>query len=124
MSQIKERRECREKIMDILTEVGAVAVYDRYLKLRSMYFDNLGEKEKQKKQRRFNEDMRKQIEKMFYALHDVYAGLEREIRRDKQYRKCTKCGKRHMIHMEDFRKEVYGEPVQCMCSQCRPKSKF
>lgn len=119
---IKERPECRKKINEIMKKAGAVTFEEKYYFLRNIWFDNIEELAKDKM--KYDADTRKQIEKMFYELHGVYAELEREIREYKTMRKCAECGTKHMVNMEDYRKHVFGEKVKFLCFTCRPKRKF
>lgn len=124
MSKIKERPECRKKINDILKNAGAVTFEEKYYYLRRLYSDNLDESDKPIKERKYNNNMVKQIEKMFDELQHVYAFIESDIIRRKIKRKCADCGKKHMVNMTDQYRYIHGEKVRFLCSSCRPLRKF
>ena len=113
---MKERPKCRERIEKILKDAGAVTFEEKYWKLWKMFLDS--------EKRKDNEDMRKEIDIMFHEKHEVYASIERNIRRKNIRRKCTKCGKNHMVNMVDQHLYVTGQQVKFLCSICRPKRKF
>ena len=114
--KIKERQEEREKIEEILKEAGAKTFEEKYWKLWSMYLGN--------DKKKYNGNMEKQIEKMHIERHEVYASIERNIRRRSIKRKCASCGKIHMVNMADQHLYVTGQPVKFLCSICRPKRMF
>ena len=121
MNKIKERPECRKIVERILKDAGAVTFADKYWCLRRFYSDNI---DKPMEKREYTGDTVKQIEKMYYERHELYAEVERDILKRKIHRKCAKCGKKHMVNMEDQLLHINGVKVKFICSTCRPPRKF